>query len=130
MNKKLLAPLMVSLAIFNSSIAIASCVWSKDIVQNGNQFVYSKECHLEVGRLVEENKLLKEQVGKLERALELSDLALRKSEEKSLLWMDTSIKVQNELLKYENQRQLTRWVDFGLGVGVAILSVWAAGQLK
>lgn len=122
------------LVIFMSLIcntALASCNWSEDVKKNQDgSFSYSRGCHLEVGASLEELDLRRRQVDELKKSVELKDLAISYSEQRTQLWIDSSTKMNERLNQYEATRSNSGWIYFGVGVAVTVLSVWAAGQLK
>jgi hypothetical protein len=119
---------LILLSIF-SNIAFADCDWTK-IKDNGdNTFTYSKELHLCVGSLVQDNKVKTEQLTKLNQALELKDLAITKSDQRVALWMDTSEKMQERISKAESLQSKNDFWYFGLGIASAVAAGWMASQL-
>ena len=112
-------------------VALADCDFAKDIKEMPDgTYSYSKGCHIEVGKRVKRLILVDQQVVELEKTVELKDLALSKQTERANLWMDTSVKMQDKIIAYDSAAKASKWFDFGLGVGVTVLSVWAAGQLR
>jgi hypothetical protein len=115
---------------FVSNVALADCDWSKGISPNKDgSYTYSKECHLRVGQLVEDNKTKDLQIADLNKAIQLKDLALQKSDERVNLWMDTSIKLENSLTKVDELQSKNNALYFGLGVASTILSVFVASKV-
>ncbi len=111
--------------------AYGECDFSKDIKKNSNgSYTYSSECHIKVGKIVKENELREEQVVKLNKAIELKDLAITKSEERTQLWINTSDKLEGRLNTIEKMQDSNKIVWFVAGIGFTVLSVWAAGQIK
>lgn len=116
--------------IFCIQNANASCDFSKDIKENSDgTYTYTRDCHIEVGKRVKKLALLDEQVAELEKTIELKDLALSKQKERADLWMNTSVQVTDKLRSYDSIAGKENTLYFVLGVGVTVLSVWAAGQL-
>jgi hypothetical protein len=110
---------------------LASCNWSEDVRKNQDgSFSYSRGCHVEVGASLEELDLRRRQVDELKKSVELKDLAISYSEQRTQLWIDSSIKMNERLNQHEATRANSGWIYFGVGVAVTVLSVWAAGQLK
>lgn len=125
---KMVSILLIT-ALF-SSLAHAECKWASDIKENQDgTYTYSRDCHIEVGKKVKGYFLLESEVQDLRKAIELKDLALTKQTQHTQLWMDTSLKTGEELQKYERVRAAENNLYFISGVGLAILSVWAAGQI-
>lgn len=118
------------LIFLNLSHALAVCDFANDIKEGpNNTYIYSKDCHIEVGKTVKSASLLGSKIDLMEKQLDLKDLQISKYEERTQLWMDTSMKMNDKLAAYENRKNQDFWVSFGLGVSVTILSVWAAGQI-
>jgi hypothetical protein len=118
-------------SVFISNQALATCNWEKDIrVNQDGSYTYSKDCHVQVGVSLNELDLRRNQVAELNKAIELKDLAIKYSEERAHLWMDSSLKMNERLNQYEASRSDSQWLHFGLGVATTVLSVWAAGQLS
>lgn len=119
------------LSLVVSVPSYASCDWSKDVSKNSDgSYTYSKQCHLEVGSSLEELDLRRKQVDELNKTIELKDLAIKYSEERAQLWMDSSLKMNDRLNQYEASRSREPWLYFGIGVAATVLSVWAAGQIN
>lgn len=132
--KKILAILLIFRMISSS---YADCNWSTGITKQNENYLYSKECHLEVGKLVktkqnleQANKERKLQIENLEKSIKLKDLALDLSDKRAMKWRDESYNQYERLMKKDSFSQYSRWIWFGGGIGFAFLSVWAAGQLK
>lgn len=117
--------------LINPSSSFAQCDWADGVkkTSDGN-FVYSKDCHIQVGVSLEELDLRRKQVQELSKSVELKDLALSYSEQRTQLWMDSSLKMNDRLNQYESARSSAPWIYFGVGVVATVLSVWAAGQLR
>jgi hypothetical protein len=113
-----------------TSSAFGSCDFANDIKENPNgTYTYTKECHIEVGKRVKKLALVEEQVLQLEKTIELKDLALSKQRERADMWMDASLKINDKLVQYDAIASKDDKLYFLMGVGITILSVWAAGQL-
>lgn len=79
-------------------------------------------------KLVEKQYLEKENTS-LKRSLELSDIALKSSEEKSRLFLEQNDKLAKNLNSERQVGTLTKVVYFVLGAGAVGLGVWGAGRL-
>lgn len=120
--------ILISFLFTNITLA---CDFSKDIKKSTDgTYIYSADCHIQVGNLVKENELHKQKLGLLEKSIELKDLALTKQEERVQLWMNTTYKLEDRVNTIEQYKSANQWLFFGFGVGVTVLSVWAAGQLS
>lgn len=132
--------------------ALAVCDWSTGIKElpDGN-YSYSKDCHGEVGVIGKALKSTKEALEerkneaealrsevkeltnsntKVKKSLDLKDLALDRADTIALKWRDETYNQHERLLKQEKLAQTNNWLYFGGGIGLTILSVWAAGQLR
>lgn len=114
-----------------------SCDWSKDVRKEGSNYVYTTDCHIEVGKTIKAKEELEKanserqaQVEKLGKAIELKDLALDRADQRIMNWRDEAYNQHERLLKQEKLAKYNDWLWFGGGVGLTILSVWAAGQLR
>ena len=127
MIKRLLTLVLV---LTISSQAFALCDFKNDIKENQDgSYTYTRSCHVEAGKAFGKVSLLEDRISLLEKKIELKDLTIDRYDKRTELWIDTSFELNDKLQKYENLKSQDRWVSFGLGIGVAILSVWAAGQI-
>lgn len=120
---------LVALIFLFPSVSNALCDYSSDIKEQNGSFLYSKECHAETGKNYKKVTLLNEKVSLLETKIELKDSQLFKTEDRAKLWMDTATELNEKLAKYESTKSNERWIQFGLGMAAAFVSVWGAGQL-
>lgn len=117
--------------MINPTYSYATCDFAKDIKENTDgTFTYSRECHIEMGKNVKQVSLLGDRVSLLEKEIELKDLTISKYEERNRLWMDTSFKLNDKIQTYDHVNSTSNMVYFGLGMGLTILSVWAASQIN
>lgn len=111
--------------------AQASCNPKIDIRTVGaDSYLYQEKCHIDYGRLRKTEPLYKEQTKELRKSIEMKDLALKYSNERTETWQKTTYKLEDKLLKLESNYDKMKWVYFGLGILVTGTAVWAAGQLK
>jgi succinylglutamate desuccinylase len=103
-----------------------------DITQNINtgNFIYSEACHIEFGKLRMIEKERQSQIDHLKQSLSLKDLALDFSNKRIENWQEATYRVEDRLLKMEQNSQKINWVYFGLGVIVMGGATWAAAQLR
>jgi hypothetical protein len=109
--------------------AWAECDFSKIKKNENGDFIYTRELHLCVGVLVEQEKIRKEQVEVLGKALELKDLAIIRTETRAEMWRETSYKLEDRIntqAKYSSYRD---WAFVGLGVLITGFSVYLSGQV-
>jgi hypothetical protein len=125
---KIISALLVGCLL--SSQSFASCNWEKDVkVNQDGSYTYSKDCHLQVGLSLDELDLRRKQVAELNKTIELKDLAIRYSDERVRLWMDSSLKMNERLNQYEATKGSQQWLYFGLGVLTTSLAVYGASSL-
>ena len=113
-----------------STSAYSTCDFKSIKKIGADSFLYTKDCHLEVGKLVKESKIRKEQVTNLNKSLTLKDLAITKADARISLWKDTTYKLEDRMLKQRKYSRLNNTLIFGSGVLTVILSAWAMGQLR
>jgi hypothetical protein len=114
-----------------ANTAFADCDFSTGISPNQDgSYKYSKECHLKVGSLVQDNQTKDQQIDKLTKAIDLKDLALTKSDQRAQLWMDTSFKLEDDVQKMNRLKSDNQWIYFGLGVLTTFAAGYAAAQLS
>jgi hypothetical protein len=116
---------------------VHACNWKTDIQRDGARYSYSASCHEKVGSLVikareleKANSERKKQAEKLTSSLKMSELALDKADKRIRNWRDEAYNQHERLLKQKKLAKFNDWVYFGSGIGLTILSVWAAGQIK
>jgi hypothetical protein len=120
--KKLIVSILLAIMTINS--AFADCDFSSGITPGPNKtFIYTEECHLKVGHLVQDNAIMTKQLTDLNQAISLKDLALTKSDARAQLWMSTSENLEGRLQKVDSLEKSSQWLMFGLGA----LTVFGAG---
>lgn len=113
-----------------------ACDWSK-IPKQGSERLYSLECHRAVGKLVSRvnnleaaNTERQNQSEKLLATIKLKDLALDNADTRMIKWRDESYNQYSRLVKQKDIAKWNDWLYFGGGMGLALISVWAAGQIS
>ena len=113
-----------------------ACDWSS-IQKQGSSYVYTADCHREVGKLVGKTKELElanterqKESKNLYEAIKLKDLALEVSDKRIMNWREESYNQHERLLRQQKLSKYNDWLYFGSGVFLTVLSVWAAGQIK
>lgn len=120
--------LVCALQIANPALG---CEFSKDIQRNEDgTYTYTRDCHVEVGKKLDELDIRLLQIEDLKSSLDLKDLALQKSEERIELWRETSFKLEDRVNKIEKYKSQQQWYWFALGIVVTGAAVWSAGQLN
>lgn len=122
MNK--LLSLVTAITLFGN-YAFADCDFAKGVSKNQDgSYQFSKDCELKVGQIVQDNQTKDKQIQDLNKAIELKDLAITKSDGRAQVWMDTSLKLEDNIQKIDSLKKSNEWIYFGLGV----LSTFAAGM--
>lgn len=120
----------VILFILIINTSFADCDWSTIKNNTDGTYIYSKECHIEVGKVLEERDRLVSDKENLNKALELKDLALETSFKRVELWKDYSYRTEDRLISYEKGKKYSDWAFFGLGIATVLASGWALGQVS
>lgn len=111
-----------------NSTALAACDFSTGITQTEKGFLYTPDCHREVGRISKENEDRKEQAELYRKALDLKDIAMDAQRERADMWRDTSFKLEDKLSSIERFKRNNELLYFGLGVVLTVGAGWAVGQ--
>ncbi len=102
--KKLIATLLLF-----SATAHASCDWKTGITPGPNKtFIYSEECHQEVGKIVQANR-------DLTSAIQLKDLAIKDSDARVALWQKSADDSLSRLSTIQSDQKRSDWLYFALG---------------
>jgi len=101
------------------SVNSHACDWDTDIAAGPNgTYIYTMDCHIQVGKLVQANS-------DLTKALQLKDLALTTADQRTALWEKTSESEQDRMLKLTSDEKRSDWTMFALGA----LTVLGAGYV-
>lgn len=126
--KRILAIFVAASLITGPSFG--SCNFANDITKNADgTYTYSKECHVEVGVKLQENRLREQQVEKLNKAIEMKDLVIEKAETRVEKWQTTTGKLEDRVNTIERMNDTNKVLYFGLGIALTALAVWGAGRL-
>lgn len=127
MNKFISFALICSLV---SNLGFAECDFSKGItpLPNGN-YEYSKDCHIRVGQLVQENATKDQQISDYIKAISLKDLAIKESDNRAQLWLTTSSDLENRIQKLDSMQRTNEFLYFGAGVLASVLIGFATARL-
>lgn len=119
---------LILLLIFtNNTLA---CDFSKGVTKlSDGAYRYEPNCHLEVGRLVQDNELKAKQITLLNQSIELKDLVIQKQDQRIKLWMDTTENLEQRLSTIERYKSTQNLLYFGLGIALSGLAVYGASQL-
>lgn len=107
---------IITVILLLSSVSQA-CVWSTIKKVDGG-YLYSRECHIEVGRSLNELDLRVEQVNELEKALSAQKEATKAEMERGDLWYSEAKKLENYIKQQEMSAPVKNTLYFLLGVGV------------
>lgn len=126
--KKLIS-IIAAITLF-SNLAFADCNF-KDLVHNPDGTVtYSKADHICVGQTVQDNATKAQQIDSYKKAIDLKDLAITKSDARAQNWMDTSLKLEDNVQKMDSIKKQNEWIYFVLGVVATSLAGITAAQLS
>lgn len=126
--KKLIA-LIAAFSVF-SSTCFATCDWSKITKNPDGTYVYSQALNLCVGQTVQDNATKDKQIQDYKKAIDLKDLAITKSDARAQNWMDTSLKLEDNVQKMDSLKKQNEWIWFGIGILSAIGLGMTAAQLS
>jgi len=113
-----------------SDMAWADCDWNTGITPGPNHtYVYSEDCHLAVGNLVQSNKTQTKQITDLTKAIQLKDLALTAADSRTILWQNASDKELNSLNTIQSDQKRSDWLYFGLGAITVLGAGYMAAKL-
>lgn len=121
--------IVCSVTLF-SSAAFGDCDFSKVVKNNDGTFTYSKDLHICVGQLVQDNTIKAQQIDDLNKAISLKDLTIQKSDERANLWMDTSFKLESRVETIDKMEKTNSWLFFALGAVTVIGAGMMAAQLS
>ena len=116
------------IALHLNSTALAACDFSTGITQTDKGFLYSPDCHREVGKIVKENDDRKEQADAFRKALDLKDAVIDAQRQRADLWRDTSFKLEDRVSTIEEFKRNNELLYFGLGIVLTIGAGYAVGQ--
>ena len=126
--KHLIVCILAMVLTVQNTLAICN---TKDIIEQADgTYVYSVDCHVDYGRLRQNEEARKKQIEHLNESIKLKDLALDYSNKRIETWQQATYKVEDRLIKLEKNNDKLKWIYFGLGIAVMGGAVWGAGQLK
>jgi hypothetical protein len=121
--KKLIS--LIAAISFASNVCYADCDFSKGITKNADgTYTYTQECNRKVGQTVLDNTTKAKQIDDLNKAIQLKDLTLTTADKRADDWMNTSMKLEENVQKMDTLKRDDFWIAFGLGV----LTTFAAGM--
>lgn len=127
--KKIISILVIISLLF-PTMAFADCDFSTGITKGSNDtYVYTKECHVRVGQMVQDVKDKDTKVNDLLQAITLKDLAITAADKRAQLWNDTSIKLEERIQKVDSLTSSNGVLYFSLGVLTTIATAWAIARV-
>ena len=120
---------LILILSFMPSLAMAQCDFHTGISQVPGGYLYTEECHLQVGKDEKELTSSRVQIADLTKAIELKDLAITKSDARATLWIDTSTKMEEKLQRVDELQKKNEFLYFGLGVLATVGAGFMAAKL-
>jgi hypothetical protein len=117
--------LIILLFLFHQ---IFACDWATIEEKDGN-YIYSKDCHIEVGRLVAKEKYYLKEIDVLKELNSSHKELLMIQMDRTNLWKDYSQEIEQRYTSVKRSEKLNFWINFGLGIAVTSLSVYLASGL-
>jgi hypothetical protein len=100
--------------LFLSCCLLADCD-NATIKEVNGEYIYSKDCHKEVGKNI--------------RDIKLKDLIIEKQEQRIELWSNKTYELEKEINSLERWKEVNKWIYYGLGAVSVGLSVYLAGKI-
>jgi len=127
--KKLIS-FVLMFTLFASS-AFADCDFSTGIKSNPDgTYNYSKECHIKVGQIVQDNATKDAQIADYKKALTLKDLTITTDEQRINNFAVALDRTMARVDKADELRDRNYWLYFGLGVLVTGAAAYSAAKLS
>jgi hypothetical protein len=121
---------LILIYLFSTNIVLADCVFSRDITKlEDGRYAYTRECHIQVGEMKYDLDIANQKLANLNKVIELKDLALTKSDERTKLWQEATYKLEDRVASIDERRSINQWVYFGIGVITTIGSGYIASKL-
>lgn len=126
--------LLVLLVLLQAPQAMA-CEFSTGIQETDGGYLYSPDCHKEVGRMkkeIDERRYQKlryeELLGIKDRQIELEQMSSRNWKAQSELWKETAVEVHERSSSIERLSESNKWLYIGAGVLLTVISGYAIGS--
>lgn len=117
--------LLTMLITFNTF----ACDWSSIIKSDSGFFAYPPECHNEVGKALNERKLLRQENQELKKAIEFKDLALNEANVRAEDFRKVMIENNERLHSITERSQLKDILTFTGGTILGIVLVKTAAEV-
>lgn len=121
---------LVLCSVFGAQVALADCDFSTGVQKQDSGYLYSVDCHKQVGKIVKDLDDREKQVQSLSKSIDLKDLALEIQDERANRLRETLYRVEDRVNTMERIKESNKWLYFGIGIAFTGLAVWGAGQLK
>ena len=109
-----------------STNALADCDFSTGITAGPNHtHIFSEECYLKVGQLVQDNAVKTQQIADLNAAISLKNLAISNSDARVALWQKSSDDNLDRLNRLQSDQKHDDYISFGLGILLTIGAAYA-----
>lgn len=122
--KKLIS-LLILLPYF---LFAGECDW-KTIKKQDGGYLYTIDCHIKVGELVQTDPLQKEEINILKSIIDSHKELLEIEQNRSNLWKTHALDLEKDLQTKKKWEKYSFWINFTLGVVVTSLSVHLASKL-
>lgn len=120
---------LICLLLIYSNLTFAECNPKTDIKETPQGYLFTEECYLAAGTWKKESEQLKKDNEKLNKSIELKDLAIDQSQQRIQLWTDTTMQLEEKVNKIESSKAFNQWLYFGIGVILTSGAVYGASQL-
>lgn len=104
------------------------CDW-KTIKKQDGGYLYSIDCHIKVGEMVQTEPLQKQEIDVLKSLIDSHKELLKIEKDRSNLWKNHAQDLEKDLNSKKKWEKYSFWINFGLGVVVTSLSVHLASKL-
>lgn len=125
----LLKHIILFALMFQALDSFSACNFST-IQKTEQGYLYSKECHIEVGRLVKSEPLYKVEITSLRKTIELKDLRINKEVARAEMWRKTAIDVEKSYNMRKNMSDIQKYLYMGLGVIVSGGAIYAGSKIS
>lgn len=113
--------------LFVSSFSYAECDW-KTITKTSEGYLYNRECHIEVGKSLEELDIRRNQVELLKKSSDLYQQALSLEQQRSDIWYKQAQSLEKKIGDQKVYSDLEKVGYFALGVLVMYGAVQAVSK--
>ena len=122
--------LIIAFLIPQLAFANFTCKRGQGITKTEKGFLYTKDCHTQVGKVIKENESRKEEIKELRKTIKLKDLAINTQIQRVEMWQTTTFKLEDRIITYRKLDRYENTLWFVLGIVVTGAAVYGAGQLN